>query len=402
MSEFFWALFGVYLFYTVSKIYISFRQIGFLESQDPNQPILLNSDDFTVARSYALEKERFAIYESLVELLVLVFWIRDGFSFLYSQAHFGEWHINGLFFVLGFFAISFLIGLPFEAYQKFAIDAKYGFNRSSFKLFLLDKLKGAAIFLVLATPIFYVSALFISTFSWWWIAVFALLFTVIVLANMLYATVFAPMFNRFIPLEDGELKSEVTALATKAGFELSGVFKIDAGKRDSRLNAYFSGFGKTKKVALFDTLIEKLSTREILAVIAHEFGHYKHGDIFKGIASAGAMILAFCLIFSQVPGVALQSIGIIPDAYGLIVFFTIFSSVLGFFIQPLINILYKKNEFAADAYSSEFGFAEELKTALTKLLSENKVFPRSDKLYGIFYHTHPPVLERLEALQEGK
>jgi STE24 endopeptidase len=400
MSLFFWSLFGMYLFYTVSKIYLSLRQINFLESQDPHTPVLLNAADYATARAYALEKEQFAIYESFVELLVLVFWIRDGFSLLYSLAGFGEWHLNGLFFVLGFFAISFLIGLPFEAYQKFAIDAKYGFNRSSFKLFMQDKLKGAAIFLVLATPIFYVSALFISSFSWWWLAVFALLFTVVVLANMLYASVFAPIFNKFIPLEDGELKSEVTALAHKAGFELSGVFKIDAGKRDSRLNAYFSGFGKTKKVALFDTLIEKLTTKEILAVIAHEFGHYKHGDVFKGIASAGAMLLAFCLIFATVPGAALQSIGLIPDAYGLIVFFTIFSSIIGFFIQPLINILYKKNEFAADKFSKDFGFAEELQTSLTKLSTENKVFPRSEKLYGIFYHTHPPVIERLEALSQ--
>jgi STE24 endopeptidase len=401
MSDLFWSLFGVYLFYTLAKIYISFRQISFLEAQNPNEPVLLSDDDYKKALRYALEKERFGIYESIFELLLLVFWVQNGFDLLYSMARFGSHEINGLFFTLGFFIISGALGLPFEAYRKFGIDARYGFNNSTFKLFLIDKIKVAAIFIVLATPIIYVCAWFISSFEWWWIAVFGVLFSVIVLANMLYATVFAPIFNKFIPLEDGELKSEVNALANRAGFSLSGVFKIDAGKRDSRLNAFFSGFGKTKRVALYDTLIEKLSTSEILAVLAHEFGHYKHGDIFKGMASAGVMLLAFCLIFSQVPGEMLQSIGLIPDAFGLIVFFSIFSGVIGFFIQPLVNFIYKNNEFGADRFSMDLQYKDELISALTKLSSENKVFPKSDKLFGFFYHTHPPVLERIEALNRG-
>lgn len=401
MSELFWMLFGVYLFYTIARIYISFSQISFLESQNPNEPILLNGKDYIVARSYALEKERFFIYESIFELMLLVFWIQDGFAILYSLANFGSQEANGMFFVLGFFAVSFVLSLPFDVYQKFGIDSRYGFNKSTFKLFIIDKLKGAFLFLLIATPIIYLSALFIINFTWWWIAVFALLFTVVVLANMLYATVFAPIFNKFIPLEDSELKTEVENLAKRAGFELSGVFKIDAGKRDSRLNAFFSGFGKTKRVALYDTLMEKLTVNEILAVLAHEFGHYKHGDIFKGIASAGGMLLAFCIIFSQVPGSALQSIGIIPDGFGLIVFFSIYSSVIGFFIQPIINFIYKRNEFGADRFSGEMLYKEELISALTKLSSENKVFPKSSKIYGLFYHTHPPVLERIEAIRSN-
>ena len=284
MSELFLWFFGVYLFYTIIKIFISLRQISFLESQNPDEPVLLNATDYATARSYALEKERFGIYESLFELFLIVFWIREGFNLLYSMAKFGSWHPNGLFFVTGFFALSFLLTLPFDMYSKFGIDSRYGFNKSSLKLFLVDKVKQAGIFLIIALPIFYATALFVTNFENWWLIVFAMLMSIVVLANMLYPTIFAPIFNKFIPIEDGELKSLIQSDAAKAGFEIGGVFKIDAGKRDSRLNAYFSGFGKTKRVALYDTLIEKLSTAEIGAVLAHEFGHYKRGDIFKGMA----------------------------------------------------------------------------------------------------------------------
>jgi len=399
MSELFWIVFGVYILYIIAKIYISFGQISFLEAQDPNHPVLLNSSDYKISRAYALEKERFGIYESLFELFLLVFWIRNGFDLLYNLAKLGSWHLNGLFFVSGFFIISFLLGLPFEMYQKFGIDARYGFNKSSFKLFLIDKLKQSLMFLLIATPLFYATAIFITTFEKWWIIVFVMLMSVVILANMLYPTIFAPMFNKFIPIEDGELKNAIEETAKAAGFEIGGIFKIDAGKRDSRLNAYFSGFGKTKRVALYDTLIEKLSIEEICAVLAHEFGHYKRGDIFKGMLSAAVMLSAFCYGFSHVPAIALESIGLIPDAYGLIVFFMIFSTAISFFIQPLVNLIYKMNEFGADRFSRNMGYRDELISALTKLSSENKVFPKSSKLYGFFYHTHPPVLDRIEALK---
>lgn len=187
----------------------------------------------------------------------------------------------------------------------------------------------------------------------------------------------------------------------KTGFVSSGVFVSDASKRDARLNAYFGGFGKAKRVVLFDTLIEKLTTKELLGVLGHELGHFAHGDIYKNIALVGVMLFAMFGIFGNLPESLYLEMGLSDEPYVMMILLMLFMPVLGFLMMPIMGIISRHNEYEADKMGSELGGASgaiELANALQKLVSENKSFPHSHPLYIFFHYTHPPVLERLKAL----
>jgi STE24 endopeptidase len=205
---------------------------------------------------------------------------------------------------------------------------------------------------------------------------------------------FLPLFNKFEPMDDKELENEIKALAIKSNFTLAGVFKIDASKRDKRLNAYFAGIGNSKRVALFDTLIQKLTKDEILAVLAHEFGHYKNKDLFKGLAIAALTLFVLCFVFGN-----LQINGLGNSAAIVAVQFLLLGGALSFVLSPLTNFLSKANEFGADDYALKMGYSNNLAAALTKLVEENRSFPKASSVYKLFHYTHPSPLERIERLE---
>ena len=385
-------IYTIFLLLIVLEAWSRISQYNFLKSTYNVAPVLMSQEVFDVARSYALNKQSLELFRIILTVFATAFWLFRGFEMLANIIPLNTL-FNQTLFVLGFIVINYLIFLPIDLYSQFVLDKEYGFSNMTPKLFLQDFFKMAAIFLVLAVPIIYGILWIIETLAFWWLWCFAFLFTLVVLANWLFPVLFLPLFNKFEPINDAELEADIKALAAKSDFKISGVFRVDASKRDKRLNAYFAGFGSSKRAALFDTLLQKLSKDEILAVLAHEFGHYKHRDLIKGLALSAVVLFALCLIFGN-----LRIDGLGDSAAIIASQFLLFGGAVSFALSPLTNLLSRKNEFAADAYAASMGYKIFLADALKKLVEENRSFPLSSGVYKLFHHTHPAPIERLERL----
>ncbi len=397
MSLLFWIIF-IYTLYIFAKVYLSVMQIGYINVAKRQKPVLMPQGRYFVAGNYAIAKERLAILESFVEYLLFLWWVLAGFRWLQSIIGIEDNTINSLLFLMGFFAINWLAMLPFEIYSRFKIDQSFGFNKMTPKIFILDTLKSILLFLLLGGAIFAALAWIVANIEGWWLWGFMLLFGVALLANVIYPTLIAPIFNKFTPLPDGKLKEKIEEMMSKAGLKSEGIFVMDASRRDSRLNAYFGGLGRSKRVVLFDTLLDKLSDEELLAVLGHELGHYKHGDIWKNVAMMGGFLFVAFYLFGHLPQQLYIEMGVVPGAGVSIAMIFLLLPVLSFIYTPLMSWLSRHNEYEADQYGSKLGGKQHLISALLKLVSENRSFPKSDPIYSRFYHTHPPILERLEAL----
>lgn len=387
----------IYSLYILIRIYVSVMQIGYLAQAKNQKAVLLPQKEFIEAGNYAISKERIGILSTLVELVVFIFWVSNGISWLYGATMLAP-TAHTIFFVLSFIVINGLISMPFDIYQKFVLDEKYGFNKSTVSLYIKDTIKTTVISLLFGGLVVWGVAAIISSFELWWLYSFGFIFGVIIVINMFFPTVRALFFDKVTPLEDGELKEKIEDMMKKTGFVSSGIFVSDASKRDSRLNAYFGGMGKTKRVVLFDTLIEKLSSKELISVLGHELGHFAHGDLYKNMGMMGVMMFTMFAIFGNLsPDIYLQ-MGVSQTPPVLIVLFLLFMPVLGFVMMPIIGIVSRHNEFEADKTGAELGGGEHLASALQKLVTENKSFPLSHPLYIFFHYTHPPVMERLKEL----
>jgi len=392
---------GIYSLYILISIYTSVMQIGYVNIAKRKSATLLSQSDFLKAGNYAVEKEKLSLVNYLVEYLSFIAWIGFGISILQSNFYFTNEAVTNIAIVMSFLVVNSILSLPFGYYEKFVMDEKYGFNKSSLGQWIKDTLISFVLTLILGSLIVWGIYEIITNLSLWWLWSFVFIFTVVILINMLYPAFRATFFDKLTPLEDETLDSEIKVLMDKTGFVSSGVFISDASKRDARLNAYFGGFGKAKKVVLFDTLIEKLSTKELLAVLGHELGHFAHGDIYKNIALLGGMLFTMFAIFGNIPEVLYLEMGLSKEPYLIMILLMLFMPVLGFLMMPIMGIVSRHNEYAADKMGSELGGpsgAIELANALQKLVSENKSFPLSHPLYIFFHYTHPPVLERLKEL----
>ena len=389
----------IYFLYISTKLYASIMQLGFVRRAMTQKAVLLEPSKYYEAGEYVLAKEKLSIFSSVVEYTIFIFWINGGLSWLDLQIVGYSELVSAIIFVLSFVVFNYIITLPFELYTKFIIDERFGYNRSSVALYIKDMLKSAGLTLILGSAVIAGLHYFISTFTNWWLYAFLFLFTIIILANMIYPTIIAPMFNKMSPLESSELKGKIEELLSAFGFDSSGVYVVDASKRDSRLNAYFGGFGKSKRVVLFDTLIEKLETPELLAVLGHELGHFKHGDIYKNMAVMGTLLFGMFFSMGHLGTEELELFNLTYSTHMLMVLFLLLSSPVFFFAMPLIGVISRHNEFEADREAAEFSKTPVyLAKALQKLVEENKSFPKSHPVYIFFYYTHPPILQRLEEL----
>ncbi len=389
---------GIYSLYILVKIYLSVMQIGYINVEKKRTPVLMPQGRYYVAGNYAVAKERLAIVESFVEYLLFLWWVYGGFAWLQGLTGVDGTVGESVLFLLGFFAINWLATLPLELYGKFRIDQSFGFNKMTPKMYLVDTLKSVALFLVFGGAIFSALAWIVAEVPSWWLWGFALLFAVALLVNLIYPTLIAPLFNKFTPLPEGDLRRKIEEMMEAAGLRSDGIFVMDASKRDSRLNAYFGGLGRAKRVVLFDTLLQKLNDRELLAVLGHELGHYKHGDIWKNVAMMGGFLFVAFYLLGHLPEGIYAQMGVAPTPGVQLALMILLLPVLSFVYTPLMSLLSRHNEYEADRYGSEVGGRQHLISALLKLVSENKSFPKSDPIYSRFYHTHPPILERLEAL----
>ncbi len=388
----------VYSIYILISIYISVMQIGFIAKAKRGEPVLLSASEFIKSANYSIKKEKVEILSKFVDYLLFIFWLGFGLQWLDNLIVIEDILIKSVVFINIFIVINWLITLPFDIYQKFKLDKEFGFSNIDLKLFINDTLKGSLLFLFFGSLIIYTISYIIENFENWWFYGFIFIFAIIIIINAIYPTLIAPIFNKFKPLEDELLKSKIENLLSSVGFKSQGVFTIDASKRDNRLNAYFGGLGKSKRVVLFDTLIQKLTHSELIAVLGHELGHFKHKDILKNIVMMGLIMFTMFFIVGNLPNELFSKIGITKSAYSIIVLFLLISSVLTFFLLPIVNFVSRKNEYSADEFGSKVGSREDLTSALIKLATENRHFPLSHKLYIFFYYSHPPLIERLKRL----
>jgi STE24 endopeptidase len=387
-----------YCLYFAFNIYTSFMQIGFVKNAKKLKPIILDSSKYEEAGNYAIEKEKISLVSSFYDFILFMLWIGFGLSFLDSLIQIDSMLLKAVIFIDAFIIINWFLTLPFELYSTFKLNKKYGFSNMTPSLFFKDTFKTGALFLIFGSAVIAGISFIINSFSAWWIWGFVFIFTVIILINMLYPVIRDKMFDKFEKLKDKELEQKIESLLNEVGFKSSGVFSVDASKRDNRLNAYFGGLGATKRVVLFDTLVEKLTHNELLAVLGHELGHFKNGDMIKNIGIMGVVMFIFFAIFGNLPDELFLGLSINNEPYGIIVVFMMFSPILSFFLMPLISLISRHNEYAADDFGSNLSSKEDLVSALLKLANENKSFPLSHPLYIFFYYSHPPLVERFKEL----
>jgi STE24 endopeptidase len=299
--------------------------------------------------------------------------------------------------------LSSLLEAPFNLYRTFVIEAKFGFNKMTFALYLIDALKGMLIGAVLGLPLLFgVLWLMERMGDLWWLYVWGVWVSFNLLLLFIYPTFIAPLFNKFSPLQDQTMQARIETLLGKCGFTSSGLFVMDGSKRSAHGNAYFTGFGKTKRIVFFDTLLERLSINEVEAVLAHELGHFKHKHVVKRIVATFVMSLGFLWILGELMQTAwfYQGLGVTTQskAIALLLFFLVLP-VFSFLLSPIMSAYSRKHEFEADAYAAKQTASGDLVTALVKLYQDNASTLTPDPLYSKFYDSHPPAAVRIAHLQ---
>ncbi|WP_295052051.1 M48 family metallopeptidase [Sulfuricurvum sp.] len=389
---------GIYTLFIFIRLYVSVMQIGYINQIKRKGAVLMGEKEYLDAAAYAVAKEKLGMVETFVEFLLFLVWMGGMMAWLDSALAIESEALHTIIAVIGMVIINALVQLPFGWIAKFKIDAQYGFNRSSGAQFIKDTLVGTVLTIVIGSLIVWIVSMIITSSELWWLWSFAFIFAVVIAINMFFPTIRALFFDKVTPLENGELREKIEELMNKTGFVSSGIFVSDASKRDARLNAYFGGLGKTKRVVLFDTLIEKLSPSELIAVLGHELGHFAHGDLYKNIAMVGVMLFGMFAVFGNLPETLYLELGVSQSPQIVMMLFILLLPVVSFIMMPLMGMMSRHNEYEADRRGAELGGAEHLVNALKKLVAENKSFPLSHPLYRFFHTTHPPVVDRLRAL----
>lgn len=372
---------------------------------------IYDQDSYAKSQRYLRDSTRFSILSGLIKTAVSVALILlGGFALLHgwASALSPSLILQGLAFGGALMLLSTLFGIPFSLYDTFVLEEKYGFNKTTPKTFVTDLIKGLLLSILIGGPVFAALLWFFQSAgsSAWWISWAAL--TLFQLLLLYFAPVYIlPLFNKFEPLEQGSLRTAIESYAEQQGFEVKGLFKIDGSKRSTRANAYFTGFGKTRRIALFDTLIANHSTPELVAVLAHEVGHAKckhiHKQLIAGILSTGLMFFLLSLFIGR-PGMY-QAFGLTvsPDAlplYAGLIFFGFLYAPVSTLISIFTNILSRKFEFEADAFAARTtGSPDELIAALKRLSVDNLSNLTPHPWLVFLEYSHPPVLQRIHALR---
>ncbi len=401
--------------YVVTRYLASINRAYYLNRSNQKNSIEalgIDASDLQASVSYADDKYFFGRLSSWFSFLFLILFIwLGGFGWLENLANstatnagFDNEIATGLFFFLYLYLGQMLMQLPFDYYQTFVLEEKHGFNKSTIAIFFGDRVKGLLVALPLAGLFFGVLLWIMSSMGPnWWVFAWAAVFGFMVLTTWLFPTFISPLFNKFEPLAEGELKDSIDKLSDKVGFENSGVSIMNASMRSSHGNAYFTGIFGKKRIVLFDTLVDSLMPKEIVSVLAHELGHFKlkhvRNNLIQSFVLTGLMlfIMSKCLPLD----VFYRAFGFLTVSnYGALVTFSLWWGLVQFVLTPLFTLLSRKNEFAADKFAfSHIGTSADLIEALKKLRSENKAVPLSHPWYSSFYFSHPPIIERLAALK---
>jgi STE24 endopeptidase len=369
----------------------------------------IDDDDLARAVAYSGDRFRFGRVFGWTETVVgLAFIALGGLGLVErgARAAAGGLGYGSIATGLAFFAIvgvlSGLFELPFDLYDTFVIEERHGFNRQTLRGFVLDRAKGIGIGVALAGPA-------LAAILWimermgptWWLWAWGVTTAFSVFAAWIYPAVLAPLFNKFTPLSDGELKDAILALARRVGFRAGGLFVMDASRRTAHGNAYFTGLFGQKRIVLFDTLLEAMGSREVVAVLAHELGHFKlhhvRWAVVRSVVTSGLVFSVLSLCLPLEPFYA--AFFLEKTSYGALAVFSLWFGLASFLLQPVENALSRRHEFAADAFALRNGAtAAELGAALRKLREKSRLLPLSHPLFSRVYHSHPPLLERLRVM----
>jgi STE24 endopeptidase len=395
---------------SVIRIWLGRRHIAYVQHHRNEVPVAFNAnialDAHQKAADYAAEKTKLAMTESIAQmLLLLILTLGGGLQFIddiWRNALPAQDIMRGALVICSVLLLSSLIDLPYDYYKTFVVDAKFGFNKMTISMFYSDLIKHSLVGVVLGAPILFAALwLMQSAGEFWWLYLWLVwaLFNLLMLS--VYPTFIAPLFNKFSPLKDEALKLRIENLLTKCGFKSQGLFVMDGSSRSSHGNAYFTGFGASKRVVFFDTLLERLNADEIEAVLAHELGHFKHQHVTKRIAMMfvvsflGLALLGWLI---NQPGFY-YGLGVTHiSTYMALMLFLLVSPVFLFLLRPLMASYSRKNEFEADSYAAEHASASDLVKALVKLYRDNASTLTPDPLHSAFYDSHPPASIRISKL----
>lgn len=393
--------------FVVDKILDSLNAKHFNDVLPPELQDVYDDAEYKRSQQYKATNQQFSSITSTFSLLItLAFFFFDGFEFVDDIAR--SFTSNNILVGLLFFGIimlaSDIITTPFSYYRTFVIEEKFGFNKTTKKTFILDKIKGWIMMIILGGGILALIIWFYEmTGSNFWLYAWALITIFSVFMNMFYSRLIVPMFNKQTPLEEGELRNKISAYAKTVGFKLNKIFVIDGSKRSTKANAYFSGFGSEKRVTLYDTLINDLDDEEIVAVLAHEVGHYKKKHIifnlFASVILTGLTLFILSLLISN--PLLSEALGVNTPSFhiGLIAFGLLYSPISE--ITGLImNIMSRKFEYQADNYAKHTFKSEPLITSLKKLSKNSLSNLTPHPAYVFMHYSHPTLLQRIKNLRQ--
>jgi STE24 endopeptidase len=372
----------------------------------------ISAEDYQKSIDYTLAKGRFQrwseLYERLVTLLVLFGGALPFFDRVAQRlaSHFGPTlQATGILFCLATALLFSILNLPTDLYATFGLEARFGFNRTTWKLYLVDKLKGFFLGMAVGIPfLFAVLWLMEGAGSYWWLWVFLFVFAFQFLMLILYPILIAPWFNRFEPLKDDELRERILTLADEVGFRTGGIYTMDGSKRSGHSNAYFTGIGKAKRIVLFDTLLEQMSRDQGLAVLAHEMGHYKMKHVRRMLVVQSLFLLIGLYVLSLLVDYAplFRAFGLeTPSNYGALVLFGLISGPLTFYLGPLLNLLSRKHEYEADHFAAKvLKDGKPMAEALIRLTVKNLSNLTPHPWYSAYHYSHPTTLERISAIEQ--
>ena len=412
MSTFSILFLAALLIATGMRLWLARRHVRYVQAHRNAVPAAfsreISLEAHQKAADYSSAKTRLNIAAIVFDALVLLaLTFGGGLQAIDNLAasYFPEGILRGVVFVAILTVIMSVIELPFSLYRTFVIETRFGFNKMTFAMFLGDLAKHAAIGAVLGLPLlFAVLWLMAGMGELWWLYVWIVwvVFNTLVLA--LYPTFIAPLFNKFSPMQEGETKKRIENLITRCGFTSRGLFVMDGSKRSSHGNAYFTGFGKSKRIVFFDTLLSRLEVPEIEAVLAHELGHFRRRHVLKRMVWTFAVSLGFLWLLGALKDQAWFYEGLnvaypATDAMALTLFFMAVP-VFTFLFQPLLAMYSRKHEFEADEYAAQFAPARDLIHALVKLYKDNASTLTPDPLHSAFYDSHPPASTRIARLEQ--
>ncbi|MGB0524043.1 MAG: M48 family metallopeptidase [Flammeovirgaceae bacterium] len=378
--------------------------------RNPNLPQSLqgiyDQEKYAKSQQYSADRERVGWISAVFSFIVTVsFLVLGGFGWVDSLV--AEYTQHPIWSALLFFGVlglgSSIIGLPFSIYNTFVIEERYGFNKTTVKTFIGDIIKGMVISMLIGGVLLGIFIWFHNNFDLWWVYAWAIFLGFTLFITMFYTSVLVPIFNKLTPLEDGELKSAILAYAQEVDFPLKNIMVIDGSKRSTKGNAYFSGLGSSKNIVLYDTLIEKHSIDELVAVLAHEVGHYKKKHVLQGFVIGAIQMFVMLFIMQWIvdnPALSIALGGSTEKLHLGLIAFTILYSPISTLTGLFMNVFSRKNEYEADAYAAKTYEAKPLMDALKKLSVDSLSNLTPHPAYVFFHYSHPTLLQRMAALGE--